>query len=244
MDPRKLNILALKNLKNNELSKAQLLFKRAILRAKVSNQEMTSKDYIDDIYNTNTETRLPSHKVNTLDRNEEENEMGTFVEKRESVEKPPPHNEQYLLFNSALLLFKRGRNLEALKVFSTIKGGFAGNFKFWYRFGQAAKGVFLDDLSHVSKLYDYYFNSRKKKFFTEKSHGLAGKGSFVKDDDLDDFVSFFGNLVDPTKNAAETGKKSSGDSLRHIIIKKKLVAMFKAKDLLGLTHQLYANSHR
>lgn len=205
---------------------------------------MTTHEYLDDIYNTNTDTRLPHHKLKNLNRNEEEPEMGTFVERRETIERPPPHQKHYLLFNSGLLLLKRKRHLESLRVLASVKDSFARNFKFWYRYGQAAKGVFLDDLSHVSKLYDYYFNSRKKKFYTEKGSGLSGKGAFVRDDDLDDFVSFFGNLVDPMRAVSDGGKKGGFSGLRDIIIKKKLVRMFKAKDLLGLTNKLYANSHK
>lgn len=146
-----LNLLAVHNMQKGDLNKAQLLFKRSLLLAKLENRSMNQREYVDDIYNTNTDTKINHQK------------MGESVRPDPFVRKAH-QSEEYLLFNSALLLLKRGKFLETVEIFQRVKNSFRANAQFWYRYGQASKGIFLQDVGHVSRLYEYYFHNKKKNF--------------------------------------------------------------------------------
>ena len=232
LSPEQLNILALQNTKQGSDSKAQLLLKRALLRAKLINQNINYKEYVDDIYKTNTETKMTNHKSSNIDEKGSESETPI-------IKRAAHHNEEYLLFNSGLLLLKRKKHLEAVEVFHKLRESFKADYKYWYRFGQASKGVFMEDLAHVSTLYDYYFHNRKKKFYSETGATNSKSKKGVSENSIDDFISFFGNLVDNRKSKTES-KRQGNSSLRDILIKKKLMTIFKAKNLLSLTNKLYS----
>ena len=228
-----LNLLAVQNLQKGHLSKSQLLFKRALLRAKLENRNMSARDYVDDIYNTNTETKIGHQKLTG------EGPLGN-----DPFSRPTHQSEEFLLYNSALLLIKRKKFLEAVEIFQSIQNNFRNSVDFWYRYGQAAKGIFLEDVEHVSKLYDYYFHHKKRKFYSHdrKTEKTKANGP---DADLEDFVSFFVGMVDVHKKSSKSDfKKLSNSNLKEILNRKKLVTMFKAKNLLTLTNKLYSQNSK
>jgi hypothetical protein len=227
-----LNLLALKNMQNGDLNKSQLLFKRALLRAKLQNKNMTTKEYIDDIYNTNTDTKIYHQKMAS-----ESNNNDFFQRKTHN-------NEEYLLYNSALLLIKRQKYLEAVEIFQNVKKSFHSNPQFWYRYGQASKGIFLQDVGHVSRLYDYYFHHKKKKFYSYDRKFDKGR-NLNQDNYFDDFINFYTNLTESyKKNSKLDIRKLNNNNLKEILVRKKLVTMFKAKDLLSLTNKLYSQNSK
>jgi hypothetical protein len=228
-----LNLLALHNIQKGNLNKSQLLFKRALLRAKLQNRSMSRREYVDDIYNTNTETKI-SHQML----------LGEGSQKDDPFTRKTHQSEEYLLFNSALLLIKRGKFSEAVEVFQNIKNCFQQNPQFWYRYGQASKGIFLKDVEQISKLYDYYFQHKKKKFYAHdrKNEKPKMNGS---ENDLDEFISFYSQLIDThKKNIKSEFKKQTNAYLKDILNRRKLVTMFKAKNLLSLTNRLYLQTSK
>lgn len=227
--PSELNLLALHNMQKGDLSKSQLLFKRALLRAKLQNKNMTSREYVDDIYNTNTETKISPQLLSP-----------EVTQKVDPFERQVHQSEEYLLYNSALLLIKRKKFLGAVEIFQNLKRSFSGNAQFWYRYGQASKSVFLEDVGHVSRLYDYYFHYKKKKFYAHDRKYEKSK-NFAPENYFDDFVNFYTNLIDGhRKNSKSDLRKHSNANLKDILVRKKFITMFKAKNLLTLTNRLYA----
>lgn len=229
MCPSELNLVALHNMQKGNLSKSQLLFKRALLRAKLQNRNMTAREYVDDIYNTNTETKINPQKLSP-----------ELARKLDPFNRSVHQSEEYLLYNSALLLIKRGKSLGAVEIFQNLKLSFSDNAQFWYRYGQASKSVFLQDVEHVSRLYDYYFHHKKKKFYAHDRRYEKSK-NFAPENYFDDFVNFYTNLVDGhRKNSKSDLRKHSNANLKDILVRRKFVSMFKAKNLLTLTNRLYA----
>lgn len=234
LSPSQLNLLALHNVQKGNLSKSQLLFKRALLRARLQNRSMSSREYVDDIYNTNTETKI-SHQVPLTD---------SLQKGTDPLSRQTHQGEEYLLFNSALLLIKRNRFAEAVEIFQSIKNSFQNNPQFWYRYGQASKGIFLQDVQQISKLYDYYFQNKKKKFYAYEKKNDKSKGSGA-DSDLDDFIGFYTQLIDSQKkNNKSEFKKQSNAGLKEILDRRRLITMFKAKNLLSLTNRLYLQTSK
>lgn len=232
LSPGELNLLAMRNMQRGHFSKSQLLFKRALLRAKLQNQNMSAREYVDDIYNTGTETKISHPKLSG-----DSSQADPFARKSH-------HSEEYLLYNAALLLIKRGKFLEAVETFQSLKPGFGSHAAFWYRYGQASKGVFLQDVGHVSRLYDYYFHHKKKKFFAHDRRFEKNK-HYAPEDSFEDFINFYSHLIDSHKKLVKTDlRKQSNANLKDILARRKFVTMFKAKNLLSLTNRLYAQHSR
>ena len=231
--PELLNLLALQNIQKGDLNNAQLILKRAILKTKLCNRTITADEYFNEIYNRNPKANNDKSKSKAQEKKS----------KRDQTIDSTFHNKESLIYNSGLLLLKRKKYLKAIDIFNKLKPTFQNNFRFWYRLGQASKGVFIEDIGHVSKLYDYYFFNRKKKFYSEDGKAKTEKVSEGNgiENNITDFIDFFSNLSE-NQNLKTEGKKNPQISLRNIIIKKKLVSIFKAKDLLSLTNKLYSKS--
>ena len=219
INPEKLNVLSLEEIKAGNLSKGQILLKRALLRANVNNKKINLKNYFDEIYNVNTETAQKNNNINA------EWKQSSF------------HDEDYLLYNSAMVLIKRRKFLEASEILSKLEYKYKHNFNFWYRFGQVSKEIFLEDVFHVSSRFDSFFHARQKQFFAGE---ILKKSKKQGKDKVEETVEDFMNYIKEMNNKNKI-KNQTNNQLHNIINRRQMIKIIKAKNLIGLTKKLYGH---